>query len=87
MDEEAWTVPGESGLVHMAPHHYSLSFDKDISQIPYAKRFAVGEPGNKVRTVTMTHSSLSLFLQPFAHSMLEVLKLDDYLKDGLSRGY
>lgn len=30
--------------------------------IPKCTRFAVPEPGNKVRIVTMTHASLSTFL-------------------------
>jgi len=37
---------------------------------PKMRRFAVPEPGNKVRIVTMSHASLSMFLQPFSHQML-----------------
>jgi len=44
-----------------------LVFIDGESEVPKATRFAVPEPGNKVRIVTMTHASLSLYLQPFSH--------------------
>jgi hypothetical protein len=37
--------------------------------------------------VTMTHAALSVFLQPFAHCLLQILKHDSSIGPGLSRGY
>lgn len=54
--------------------------------IPFT-RTTIPEPGRKVRVVTMAPESVTLFLQPFGHQMVEFLKMEPCINAGLTRGY
>jgi len=62
------------------------SYIRSSEPIPFI-RSTVPEPGRKVRIVTMAPECVTLFLQPFGHQMVEVLKMEPCVNAGLTRGY
>lgn len=64
----------------------SDSYVRTRTPIPFV-RSTVPEPGRKVRVVTMAPECVTLFLQPFGHQMVEVLKMETCVNAGLTRGY
>jgi hypothetical protein len=69
----------------------SLSGQDDFlelgSVIPSIRASAIGEPGAKSRVVTVGEDSLTMFLQPFSHHLIGLLKLHPSATAGLSRGW
>nr|CAK8177717.1 RNA-dependent RNA polymerase [Narnavirus sp.] len=54
---------------------------------PLIRASAIGEPGNKSRVVTVGEGWLTIFLQPYAHALIGILKRDSDAKAGLSRAW
>jgi hypothetical protein len=54
---------------------------------PSIRASAIGEPGDKARTITVDEDWLTEFLQPFAHDLLGELKTHPSVTAGLSRAW
>jgi len=54
---------------------------------PSIRASAIGEPGGKSRIVTVGEDCLTIFLQPFSHHLIGLLRLHPSATAGLSRGW
>jgi hypothetical protein len=52
---------------------------------PEIRPSAIPEPGGKIRIITVGDCYLSLFLQPFSHSVKDLIMIDPLLESGLRR--
>jgi len=61
----------------------SLRFTGEV--LPLIRRSAIGEPGAKSRVVTVAEACLTIFLQPFSHHIMGILRTHPSATTGLTR--
>jgi hypothetical protein len=76
----------KNGLLRGAMYNDGGSLKKgDVA--PSIRASAIGEPGAKSRVVTVGEDCLTIFLQPFSHHLLGLVKTHPSATAGLTRGW
>ncbi|APG77156.1 RNA-dependent RNA polymerase [Beihai narna-like virus 21] len=62
-------------------------FSFKLDRYPHVRASPIGEPGGKVRTITVAEDWLTTLLSPYGHEMVANLRLVPAARAGLSRTY
>jgi hypothetical protein len=74
----------KDGILEGSPFLSSISEPVKLVGFPSIRQSPIGEPGGKVRVITVGEAAVTLFLSPFGHKLLDYLKFHPAATAGIS---